>query len=144
MLRGFHLKRLRLFQKRFQMSNLKFLANMNISPQTVEELKKDGWDIIRVVEAMDARTKDSKILDFAREENRVLITQDLDFSILLAVGGYEKPSVINLRVENARPDFIAKRIIEVVRVMEDELRIGCVISVDEVSIRYRNLPIILE
>jgi predicted nuclease of predicted toxin-antitoxin system len=107
-------------------SGLKFLANMNISPLTVEDLKKLGWDIVRVPEIMDIKSKDLQILTYAREHNRVVITQDLDFSSLLALSGYEKPSVINLRVDNARPDFITR---------------GIVVSVDEISARYRSLPI---
>jgi predicted nuclease of predicted toxin-antitoxin system len=71
----------------------------------------------------------------------VLITQDLDFSSLLALGGYEKPSVINLRFENAKPDFITNRIIDIVKEFEKELNEGIVVSVDETSARYRNLPI---
>jgi len=73
-----------------------------------------------------------------------LITQDLDFSMLLAVGGLNKPSVINLRLENANPDFVTNRIIKVVSEMIKELEEGVVISVDETSARYRNLPIRLE
>ncbi|MEW6202621.1 MAG: DUF5615 family PIN-like protein [bacterium] len=126
------------------MPDLKFLANMNISPLTVEELKQKGWDIIRVSEVMDIKTKDIFILQFARKHNRVLITQDLDFSALLALGGYAKPSVINLRVENGSPNSITKRIVEVVSEMENELKKGVIVSVDDVAIRYRSLPIKLE
>lgn len=123
------------------MSGLKFLANMNISPLTVEDLKKLGWDIVRVPEIMDIKSKDIKILTYAREHNRVVITQDLDFSSLLALSGYEKPSVINLRVDNARPDYVTNRIIEIVNELEKELGEGIVVSVDEISARYRSLPI---
>jgi predicted nuclease of predicted toxin-antitoxin system len=122
-------------------SGLKFLANMNISPLTVEDLKKLGWDIVRVPEIMDIKSKDLQILTYAREHNRVVITQDLDFSSLLALSGYEKPSVINLRVDNARPDFITSRIVEIVNELEKELGEGIVVSVDEISARYRSLPI---
>jgi len=122
-------------------SGLKFLANMNISPLTVEDLKKLGWDIVRVPEIMDIKSKDIKILTYAREHNRVVITQDLDFSSLLALSGYEKPSVINLRVDNARPDYVTNRIIEIVNELEKELGEGIVVSVDEISARYRSLPI---
>lgn len=91
---------------------------------------------------MDKRSKDVEILEYARSHNKVVITQDLDFSMLLAVGGYEKPSVINLRLENANPKFVTSRIIQVVSEMEKELAVGIVVSVDETSARYRNLPII--
>jgi len=124
--------------------NVGFLANMNISPLTVEALKNHGWDIIRVSEVMDQKSKDIDVLLFAQQQNRVVITQDLDFSQILALRGYPKPSLISLRFENARPDFLTARIIDVVSSMEKELEEGVVVTVDEISARYRNLPIRLE
>ena len=123
------------------MPKLEFLANMNISPLTVEGLRKIGWNIIRVSEILDKKTKDIEILTYAQDHNQVIVTQDLDFSTLLAVRGFKKPSVINLRFGDARPDFVKDRIIEIVSEMEKELEEGIVISVDETSARYRNLPI---
>ena len=123
------------------MPKLEFLANMNISPLTVEGLRKIGWNIIRVSEILDKKTKDIEILTYAQDHNQVIVTQDLDFSTLLAVRGFKKPSVINLRFGDARPDFVRDRIIEIVSEMEKELEEGIVISVDETSARYRNLPI---
>lgn len=123
------------------MPDLEFLADMNISPLTVEQLRQQGWNIIRVSEIMKSNSKDKEVLAYARDNNRVLITQDLDFSMLLAVGGYSKPSVINLRLEKAHPDYVTTRIMEVVSAMAKELEEGVVISVDETSARYRNLPI---
>jgi predicted nuclease of predicted toxin-antitoxin system len=120
---------------------LEFLANMNISPITVGKLRGLGWNIVRVSEIMDRGTKDVTILDYAKEHNKILITQDLDFSALLAANRYEKPSVVSLRFDNAEPNFIADRIMEIVKEFEKELEDGIVISVDEISARYRNLPI---
>ena len=120
---------------------LEFLANMNISPITVERLRGLGWNIIRVAESMDKTSKDIKVPDYARDHNKVVITQDLDFSALLAANRYQKPSVISLRFDNAEPSFIADRIVEIVKEFEKELEDGIVISVDETSARYRNLPI---
>ena len=126
------------------MPKLEFIANMNISPLTVEQLRKHGWDVVRVPEIMDMKSKDTDILDYARRENRIVITQDLDFSMLLALSGYSKPSLINLRLENARPDFVTARIVDVISTMEKELEEGVIITADETSARYRNLPIKLE
>jgi predicted nuclease of predicted toxin-antitoxin system len=121
--------------------DIEFLADMNISPSTVKQLRKKGWDIVRISEILDRKSTDIKIINYAKEHNKVIITQDLDFSMLLAVRGYTKPSVINLRLENARSDFITKRIIAAVSLMEKELRDGIIVTVDETSVRYRNLPI---
>jgi len=120
---------------------LRFLADMNISPLTVRELKRHGWDIVRVSEVLDPKAKDSVILSFAGESNRVVITQDIDFSALLAVGGRTGPSVITLRLEEPRPLLVARRLAEVVSEMGTLLGKGIIVSVDETSARYRDLPI---
>jgi predicted nuclease of predicted toxin-antitoxin system len=114
---------------------------MNLSPLTVSQLRERGWGIIRVSEVMDARTDDIDILNYARDHNQVVITNDLDFSELLAVNGCDSPSVINLRLENMYPGFVTQRIIDVVSQLEDELKKGIVVSVDDSSARFRNLPI---
>ncbi|MCP5103517.1 MAG: hypothetical protein GY950_09070, partial [bacterium] len=72
---------------------LKFIADMDISPLTVSRLRKYGWKIQRVNEIMDARSSDVDILNYAGSQNSVVITHDLDYSELLAVYGYERPSV---------------------------------------------------
>ena len=125
------------------MPELEFLANMNISPLTVEALRREGLHVIRVSEVLDKKSKDTEILDYARTHNKVIITQDLDFSTLLAIGGYAKPSVVNIRLENAVPEFVTKRIKEALPKIEEELKRGAVVSIDEVSARYQNLPITL-
>lgn len=123
------------------MPELAFFANMNISPLTVFKLRELGWNVERVSEVMDIGSKDIDILEYAREKDKVIITQDLDYSMLLAVGGYTKPSLINLRVENAKPDSVTSRIIDAVRAIENELKEGAVVTVDETSVRYRRLPL---
>ena len=123
------------------MPDLLFLADMNISPITLRELKKHGWDIVRVSEVLNANAKDEEILRYARVNNMVLITQDLDFSALLAIGGYGGPSVICLRVEEPHPMLVVRRLVEVVPEIMRQLKEGIVVSVDEASARYRTLPI---
>ena len=123
------------------MPKLAFLADMNISPLTVSQLKGRGWNIIRVSEVMDKSTKDLDLLEYARRHDMVIITQDLDFSMLLAVKGYGKPSLINVRLEEAKPAYVTSRIIDTVSALEPELAKGAVVTVDETSVRYRYLPI---
>jgi len=85
------------------LSGIRFLANMNISPKTVDFLSKQGWDIIRVSNILPVNASDQEILDIARQERRVVVTQDLDFSALLALGGYDRPSLITLRLSLSDP-----------------------------------------
>jgi predicted nuclease of predicted toxin-antitoxin system len=48
---------------------LRFLADMNLSPLTVADLRGEGWDIIRVSSLMTANTPDAEILSFARQHS---------------------------------------------------------------------------
>lgn len=123
------------------MPALEFIADMNISPLTVSQLREKGWKILRVSEIMDVRTADIDILNYARDKNKVVITCDLDFSELLAIFGYDSPSVINLRLDDLSPDYVTQRIIDIVSKLKRELKTGIVISVNDNSARYRNLPI---
>lgn len=123
------------------MAGLEFLADMDISPQTVRDLRKLGWRVDRVSDLMDASTSDAAILALARDHHRVVITRDLDFSALLALGGHTRPSVISLRLEEPTPSLATRRVTEVVAELSEELRQGIVVSVDEVAARYRRLPI---
>ena len=66
---------------------------MNLSPQTVKALQLDGMNIIRVSDVMPGTSADRDILQYARQQDLVIITQDLDFSRLIAIGGYTSPKV---------------------------------------------------
>lgn len=123
---------------------LRFLADAQISPLTIRDLRTQGWDIVRLPEALDQRSSDTQVLASARQHGRVVVTQDLDFSALLAVGGHAGPSVITLRLENPRPRLVTRRLLDVVSALEEELSEGSVVAADETSVRYRLLPILRE
>lgn len=125
------------------MPELKFLANMNISVVTVQTLRASGWQIVRVSEVMDPRSTDLEILRYARQHELVLITQDMDFSTLLALGGYSKPSLMNLRLEQATPAAVSRRLMEVIPAVAKDLQEGAAASINDISVRTRKLPIIL-
>lgn len=69
-------------------------ADLNVSPLTVEALVREGWDVVRISSRIPARSPDREILDLARREGRGIVTQDLDFSALLALGGFDRPSLV--------------------------------------------------
>ncbi len=59
------------------MPSLRFLVDMNLSPRIVNDLRQQGWDILRVSQVLPMDAEDSEILDFARQQNRVIITRKL-------------------------------------------------------------------
>ncbi|NES00317.1 MAG: hypothetical protein F6J86_42135 [Symploca sp. SIO1B1] len=123
------------------MSQIRLLADMNISPQTVTFLQQQGWDIVRVAEVLPATTPDPEIMEFARREERVIVTQDLDFSTLLALGGYNQPSLITLRLSASDPDTVNQKLIKVLPGVEELLEEGCAVTIQDTNVRIRKLPI---
>lgn len=92
---------------------MRFLADMNISPLTVEALAAEGVDIVRVSSLLPVSASDEDILSLARERGHVVITQDMDFSALLALGGHDQPSLVTLRLLNTDPDVVTERLRQV-------------------------------
>lgn len=123
------------------MNNLRFLADVHISPLTVAALKFQGYDILRSTDLLLATAADVDILELARVEGRIIITQDLDFSMLIAVGKYNQPSLVTLRLSSAKPDVITQRLLEVLPQLEEELTQGSALTIDDNSVRIRKLPI---
>jgi len=114
---------------------------MNLSPLTVEDLRKDGYDVTRVSSLLPANASDSAVLDLARRQELVVITQDLDFSILLALGGYDHPSLVTLRLTNTDPSVVTQRLRRVLPQIGNPLSEGSAVTVDDMTVRIRKLPI---
>jgi len=120
---------------------VKFLADMNVSPLTVADLASDGVDIVRVSSLLPANAPDEAILDLARREDRVVITHDTDFSALLALGGHDRPSLVTLRLLDTDTERVTERLRQCLPRIEAALRKGSAISIDDKSMRIRELPI---
>ena len=124
------------------MTSLCFLVDMNLPSKTVTNLQQQGWDVLRVSQVLPMDAEDSEILEFARQQNRVIITQDLDFSSLLALGGYEKPSLITFRLSMPDSETITRKLLDIVPHIEDRLAEGCAVTIDSRRVRVRRLPIL--
>lgn len=120
---------------------MRYLADHHISPRTVTALKISGHDIIRVSDVLPQDAPDSIILEHARLDGRTVITQDLDYSALLASTRYTQPSVISLRLQNNRPERLASILKTILPTIEGDLQTGSIIVVEENRIRVRPLPL---
>ena len=120
---------------------MKFLADMGISPKTVAFLQSLGHDTLHLhAQGLD-RSSDSSILEKACNEQRVLLTHDLDFGELIAAGGTKLPSVVIFRLRNMHHDRVDRYLDRIVAQHQNALEQGAVISVTEGRIRVRLLPL---
>ena len=71
----------------------------------------------------------------------MVITFDLDFGDILALGVLDKPSVIVLRLSDERPTFVNGRLASVLGERLPELEAGSLILIEDARYRLRRLPL---
>jgi predicted nuclease of predicted toxin-antitoxin system len=120
---------------------VKLLLDMGLARRAAEHLRAVGFDAVHLSERGLQRLPDEAILALAREEERVVVTLDADFSALLAVAGALTPSVIHLRMEGLSHWAAAEWVSAVVDAFEPDLLAGCIASVTSRGTRVRALPI---
>lgn len=84
---------------------------------------------------------DADILRFAQTESRCLITADLDFARLFALGGHEQPGLILFRAGNASDKGMINLLHRVLQEATREQLHSNIVVVDEHAIRITTLPI---
>lgn len=77
---------------------MRFLTDENTPRMVAELLRELGHDVLDVREVRMAGASDQSVSDFARQEQRVLITQDLDFANILQYPPSEYAGIVVLRV----------------------------------------------
>ena len=120
---------------------MKFLADMGISPRSVEYLRGKGCDAVHLCEEGLERLADSEVLAKGRAEGRVVLTHDLDFGELMAASGADLPSVVIFRLRDMRPERVNRYLEEIIEGYGELLERGVIMSVVEGRIRVRTLPI---
>jgi len=65
------------------LNKIKFIADIHISPVTIEDLQRSGYNIQRVTEFLPPNAVDEEIINLSIQQDAIIITQDLDFSNLI-------------------------------------------------------------
>ncbi|MBX3695919.1 MAG: DUF5615 family PIN-like protein [Steroidobacteraceae bacterium] len=120
---------------------MKLLIDMNLSPRWLEVLSQAQFDAVHWSDVGAATTPDERIMAYAAENGFVVLTQDLDFSAILAATHGEKPSVVQIRSEDLDPDAIGPQVIAALRQLAEPLEAGALVSVEPQRIRSRLLPL---
>ena len=120
---------------------MKFLADMGISPKSIDFLNDLGYKGVHLNALGLNRLSDSDILKKARNEGYILLTHDLGFGELVAASQAKLPSVITFRLRNMYPDRVNRYLNRIVAEHQDVLEKGAILSITEGQIRVHQLPI---
>jgi len=120
---------------------VKLLVDMNLSPSWVDRLARYGFETVHWSTIGAATAPDVEILAWANEHEFVLITNDLDFSAILAAGAVTGPSVIQLRTQDLLSDAAVSIVVNALEAHREAIERGALLSIDEAGSRVRMLPL---
>jgi predicted nuclease of predicted toxin-antitoxin system len=120
---------------------MKFLIDMNLSPNWCAVLQAEEWDSIHWSDVGGASVPDHEIMAWALGDERIVLTHDLDFGTILAATQAIGPSVVQVRTQDVRTKTLAPLLIPILRQYERELVTGAILIVDEARSRVRLLPL---
>jgi predicted nuclease of predicted toxin-antitoxin system len=121
---------------------VKFLIDNALSPEVARLLGNAGHDAVHVRDYGLHAAEDPVILERAGMEERVVVSTDSDFAMLLAVSRRSKPSFILFReADIIHAQDYTSRILESLPWLKIELEVGCVVTFRRGRIRVRSLPI---
>jgi len=119
---------------------MKILVDMNLSPLWAEAMKRSGIEAVHWTSVGKPNALDTEIMAYARDNDYIVLTRDLDFGTILAETRGKKPSVIQIRAKDARPDVLQSLLIQTVKDRGFELEEGAIVTVDAHKIRLSILP----
>jgi predicted nuclease of predicted toxin-antitoxin system len=114
---------------------------MNLSPEWVSLLRQNGFDAMHWSAIGPPNAADEEVLQWARENQAVVFTHDLDFGILLAHTQSAGPSVLQVRTQDVTPAHLGAPILSVLSTHRAALGAGALITVEEARARVRILPL---
>jgi predicted nuclease of predicted toxin-antitoxin system len=114
---------------------------MNLSPSWVDRLARHGFEAVHWSTIGAATAPDIEILTWANEHAFVLITNDLDFSAILAAGGGASPSVAQIRTQDLLSDMVVSIVAKALDAHREDIERGALLSIDEAGTRVRVLPL---
>ena len=120
---------------------MNFLLNMNVPRELGRRLAEHGHTYRHARDIGLARATDVQMVEAARQIRETILTHDLDYGHLLAFSGRSEPSVVIYRLRNSHVDRMYSRTIGVWSEIEEPLRGGAIVVIEDAAVRVRRLPI---
>jgi len=119
---------------------MRFLADMGVSIGLVKWLRNNGHDAKHLREEGLHRIPNGGIFSKAIDEDRIIITFDLDFGEIVALSKGKKTGVILFRLHDTRTSHLIRRLSTALQDTAESLENGAVVVIEESRHRVRFLP----
>jgi predicted nuclease of predicted toxin-antitoxin system len=93
---------------------MRFLADEDCDSSVVRALRAAGHDVIAVAE-ISPRADDTAVIALARDENRVLLTEDKDFGQLVYASGSPSAGIVLFRFPARARGLLSETALKIVQ-----------------------------
>ena len=118
--------------------SIALLANENFPAPAIRKLRAAGVDVVAVSEVMPAAS-DKEVMEYARREQRWIVTFDRDYGdLVFREGLLPPPAILFFRQEPYPPDRPADLVLAMLS--EPQQAEGCMVVISERNIRRKRFP----
>lgn len=118
--------------------SIALLANENFPAPAIRKLRAAGIDVVAVREAMPSAS-DKEVMEYARREQRWIVTFDRDYGdLVFREGLLPPPAILFFRQEPYPPDRPADLVLAMLS--EPQQAEGCMVVISERNIRRKRFP----
>lgn len=121
---------------------MRFLVDNALSPFMARGLCLAGHDAVHVRDLGMAAAPDQEIMAAAMRENRIVLTADTDFGMLLAASKAVAPSVVIFRQSDKRPPRVLDLFLANLSRIAGPLGEGAIVVFRDRGVRIRTLPLV--
>ncbi len=119
---------------------MKILIDMNLTPLWVDFFITKEIESIHWSSVGPHNSPDELIFQWAKENDHIVFTHDLDFGAILAATNADAPSVIQVRTQDIMPGSIGEKVVEVLLEHKSTVEKGALLTIDDLKARIRILP----
>jgi predicted nuclease of predicted toxin-antitoxin system len=118
---------------------VRFLADENIHADLVEWLRSAGHDVVHAAESLSG-DPDEVLLEIARSEERILVTDDKDFGEMVFHRRLVSQGILLIRLSSPRIEDRLRRLVEIWSAIEPHL-VGRFVVLGDKKVRIRPITL---
>jgi predicted nuclease of predicted toxin-antitoxin system len=118
---------------------MKLVVDMNLSTDWVPALRAVGVEAVHWATIGPQEAGDEAIMAWAHANEAIVLTRDLDFAARLTMRGLASPSVIQLRIDQVRPERHLSLVQRALSLHRRHLEQGAILTLEEERVRVRVL-----
>jgi predicted nuclease of predicted toxin-antitoxin system len=119
---------------------MRFLLDMNLPPAMADWLRAGGHDAVHVRDLGLADLPDRDVFARAVQDQRIIVTFDLDFGEIVGLPRAEGAGVVILRLRLAGQSYLRQRLAVAIAEATAALEAGAIVLVEDARVRIRRMP----